>query len=462
MKLSIEKLLGVRSATIDLSTPLTVIAGPDHSARSVIARALYGFLKLKRDVGRLTAIKDRLKQSEIRSADSIDLVRFLATCKRETQDELARRFRDSLPAVFALPDERFRDAVVRVEIDDVEEIRESLAALDVYHKVMYYNRDLTFSVNKPKGSTVFGYSYVIEREYRPEESNVKIRVSDEFLYNTVANILTGLFLAAALPHPFAQPTERAAIAVLGKTVAAKRASLMEEMLEVKGERAEIDPLNFALRGRAEQPASLKDNVAFVEDVGALLKEKSEFATFARQLEEQVLGGRVELNERGETAFLPNDARESIPLHVAPAAARAVAGLVLYFRYLARRNHRLTIEEPELHLSPDQRARMARFLARAVNAGVASTIETNDDVMLRELSNLVAFSKKDDARRQLARRVECSRGDVVEPTSIAVWSCVAGEARRVPVTENGFDLASLSFDSSRLAELARAVASKIAR
>ncbi|MBD3410609.1 MAG: hypothetical protein GF419_10450, partial [Ignavibacteriales bacterium] len=86
MKLSIENILGVRSATLDLSTPLTVIAGPDRTARSAIARALYGFHKLRRDVGRLAAVKDRLKQSAIRGNDSIDLLRFLATCKQETQD----------------------------------------------------------------------------------------------------------------------------------------------------------------------------------------------------------------------------------------------------------------------------------------------------------------------------------------------------------------------------------------
>jgi len=85
--------------------------------------------------------------------------------------------------------------------------------------------------------------------------------------------------------------------------------------------------------------------------------------------------------------------KSLGLHMTSSTVKSLFGLWFYLEYQAQTGDLLMIDEPELNLHPENQRRIARFLAKLVNAGLNIVISTHSDYIIRELNSLIMLSNK---------------------------------------------------------------------
>ena len=123
------------------------------------------------------------------------------------------------------------------------------------------------------------------------------------------------------------------------------------------------------------------------------KPKSELAKIASELENRVLGGRIETvraASRGypDVVYRPEGMEKGMRLNRASSMVSELAPVVLFIRGHVRAGDTLIIDEPEAHLHPAAQTEMATALARLVRAGVRVVMTTHSEWLLQEIGNLM--------------------------------------------------------------------------
>ena len=113
----------------------------------------------------------------------------------------------------------------------------------------------------------------------------------------------------------------------------------------------------------------------------------------------------------------------------------LAPVILFLKYLVNPGDLLILEEPESHLHPAAQLRMARGIARLVNAGVQVLITTHSDIFVSQINNLLAlgqaspelaaergfeaedFLQENQVGAYLFRDIQKSGGSVIAPLEI---------------------------------------------
>lgn len=118
------------------------------------------------------------------------------------------------------------------------------------------------------------------------------------------------------------------------------------------------------------------------------RRSGHFNQLAGQLEQAVLQGKIRLEEDPST--YPEISYETrgvnFPLHRTSSMISELAPVVLYLRYVLRRDDLLIIEEPESHLHPESQVQFARVIAELVNQDLHIVLTTHSDYFLQQLNN----------------------------------------------------------------------------
>ena len=117
------------------------------------------------------------------------------------------------------------------------------------------------------------------------------------------------------------------------------------------------------------------------------------------VETDVLRGKIDLdNPAGlptpDIVYLPGSAEEpteKFTIDQTSSMVSELAPLILFLKYLVRPGDLLILEEPESHLHPAAQLKMARGIARLVNAGVKVLITTHSADFVGQINNLVSMS-----------------------------------------------------------------------
>ncbi len=152
---------------------------------------------------------------------------------------------------------------------------------------------------------------------------------------------------------------------------------------------------------------------------------SEFHSFAEQIKRNFLDGvyRVE-RSTGNVTFKPYRKRgtrkgiKAMGLHMTSSTVRCLFGLWFYLENQARSGDLLMIDEPELNIHPENQLRMARFLARLVNAGLNVVISTHSDYMIREFNTLLMLNE--DKSGALKREYGYDNEEVLRPEHLGAY------------------------------------------
>lgn len=137
---------------------------------------------------------------------------------------------------------------------------------------------------------------------------------------------------------------------------------------------------------------IRDGLEVAEDLNNYSKTKSEFYSFAEEIENELLNGKVIITKDGDVQFSSNKAkRKKIPIHLTASIVKTLSSLIFYLKYIATKNELIIIDEPELNLHPNNQVYLARVFARLINQGFRLIISTHSDYIIRELNNLIMAS-----------------------------------------------------------------------
>ena len=139
------------------------------------------------------------------------------------------------------------------------------------------------------------------------------------------------------------------------------------------------------------------------------------------IESVVIGGRIDLDNTElpapDIVYWQGPAEAptgKYALDHTSSMVSELAPVVLFLKYLVQPGDLLIFEEPESHLHPAAQLRLARGIARLVNADVKVLITTHSGDFVGQINNLVSMSnssQKAAAELGLARE-ECLRPDQV--------------------------------------------------
>ena len=157
----------------------------------------------------------------------------------------------------------------------------------------------------------------------------------------------------------------------------------------------------------------------ISNIILIPENKRDFSNMAERMEEDLLGGHIVMERRGEHT-MPDivyvaDA-ETFQLHAASSTVSEIAPLSLYLKHVVHKGDLLIIEEPEAHLHPKNQLVLARYIVRMIRAGLRVVLTTHSEFLLEALNLFViASGVKPEIRGEI---LEADPDDHLDPDEIS--------------------------------------------
>jgi hypothetical protein len=408
MRLRVENLGPIREAVVDLDAPFTVFTGPNNTGKTWLASAIYAAMMPQRwglthDPGFDAWCRELL--------DGVTRERGVALLD-EVRAHALHLLRRNLPRLLLTQDRD--DLVVTLEDAPVGDLVAELSTSGLRS-----NWDL---------ETARGVKLTLKRPLPTQLSIVR-----------QALVWAALGPATRLSHFL--PAERAAITLFARELSAHRSALVDDALDA------ADPAALLRERAVRYPLVVRNALDNANQLDGWRHSVSPLADLAAQLERDVVGGVIRLDEQGELHF--GAGGFEVPIHASASVVKSLASLVFYLRHQAQPGQLLIIDEPELNLHPDNHRRVARVLAKAVNRGLRVIISTHSDYIVRELSNLVVLGAAGERADAVVRELGHDREWLLRPEQINVLLFRGGGVERVPVSDAGFEVQTIEDEIRRL-------------
>ncbi len=153
------------------------------------------------------------------------------------------------------------------------------------------------------------------------------------------------------------------------------------------------------------------------------------------IETSVLRGKIDLDESDglpypEIVYLQESngaPTGKFTLEHTSSMVSELAPLILFLKYLVNPGDLLILEEPESHLHPKAQLRMARGIARLVNAGVQVLITTHSSDFTGQINNLLSMSNVSQATAESLglEPEECLQPEQVSAYGFRIDACAGG-------------------------------------
>lgn len=444
MLLRVKNLGPVREAELDLGKPLIVLTGPNNSGKTYLAWAAYSLAKLRGDTVEPPA-GVRVLAEQLRNAPSPGPTRDeLLAVRGDVLRATERALHEQLPSDFAAARAQFD--TTRFELVVPEPNREHFKPGNIY---------MVPHTSAKYGVTLIHAFHLDGERLRWIDSNVDSARDAEGLESCLTSIFLGFLLDRAY---VAFPVERLAINLFARELAAKRTELVDDLLADASADAPSSALHEKLNRRASRyPLVIRDALQAAIRLSASANV-GPLADLADEIEENILGGRFELDARDDVRFVPRQDPDKKPLglHESASVVKSLVSLVLHLRYDAQPGQRLVIDEPELNLHPDNQRLVARILAKAVNRGLKIMMSTHSDYVIRELNNLVMLGQDSDTARALVRDLGYQPDETLRPDQIGAYLVNDGACTRLEVTETGFETKTIEDEIHKLNQDAQTI------
>ena len=198
---------------------------------------------------------------------------------------------------------------------------------------------------------------------------------------------------------FLLPAERSGLHLFFRELSTRRTALLHHASRENVDIGEL--LRDVIRSRYAM--TIADYINWLNDLTEKQKSKSEdFHPYAERLKRDLAGGAYRVDARtGSIEFKPYQARRdgkrtsTIGLHMTSSTVKSLFGLWFYLEHEARKGNILMIDEPELNIHPENQRKIARLLARLVNAGLHIVVSTHSDYIVREINSLIMLDQDKD-------------------------------------------------------------------
>ncbi len=481
MKIQLNRIGAIKQMDFVLKPGLTVFCGPNNTGKTWAAYAIFSILSNLRNTSLNWLSDDDYAQLDFAGMVEIDFSAL--THSQAFLDQVSTLFSNQLASDFDAPQTMFAADCIRVDnifqstkrnepgisTSNIGEIREAST---------WKMGDLIFKVelaelDQKQKLTISLLKHGV--------ANVENRVNKSFVVDTFNKIISELIADSMVSRPFVLTAERAAISLFSKELAASRSgfttltvptrmtSHLPNRGAIGGARGgvgteplhaaphEADPSSFIIRPHVQNiryPLPIRISLGIAEDLANISKNPdpaNEYHEYARALEQEMLGGEIEVGEYGEISYTPASAT-NLRIHLTASMIKSLASLVVYLRYQAKKGDVLIIDEPELNLHPVNQRKIARFLCKLVNAEIDIIISTHSDYIIREINNAILL--KDAKLEEIRKKYQYAPNELLAPDLVTVVMFdSSGMPKREELNELGFAVDSIDDEINLLNQIA---------
>lgn len=346
MKVSFENLGVVKKADIDLSKRLLVFCGPNGTGKTYVSYAIYGYLE--QNLTGYDFFDTAMMPQKKEIINDIDYDKLYSFGK-----VYERFFVQNIGGLFGLNNNTLFSQF-RIETDlSREELEERI-------KTKSFHFDCT--------SNPVSY----EKEENSNQIKLVLKNTTEAISSLgFQNIILGKYLCfQSIVSSYILPVERSSVYTFANELARNR---------------------FTEEKNYRYPRPIQDALATAIDLNYIKTRESKYKWLAKEIEQQILHGSVDVSSEGEMQFKPENSDKTLSVHLSASFIKNLSGLLIYLKHQAKDNELLIIDEPELGLHPDNQILLARIFARLINNGIRLLINTHSDYIIRELNNLIMLS-----------------------------------------------------------------------
>ncbi len=223
---------------------------------------------------------------------------------------------------------------------------------------------------------------------------------------------------------FLMPAERNGLHLFFRELSARRTALLHHASRENINIQEL--LRDVTRSRYATP--IADYIDWLNDLADIKKSKSKsegLHHIAKQLEKDLAGGAYTVDARtGSIEFKPYQTKRdgkktnTMGLHITSSTVKSLFGLWFYLEHQAYKGSVLMIDEPELNIHPENQRKIARLLAKLVNAGLQIVVSTHSDYMVREFNSLIMLSQDKD--KKLRKKHHYADDEILQPEQVGAY------------------------------------------
>lgn len=221
---------------------------------------------------------------------------------------------------------------------------------------------------------------------------------------------------------FLMPAERNGLHLFFRELSTRRTALLHHASRDNIDIGEL--LRDVIHSRYALP--IARYIDWLNSLGDYTGNRSDgFHEFAERLKKKLAKGAYKVDRNtSNITFKPyqlNRKGEETPtldLHVASSNVKSLFGLWFYLEHQAEPGDILMIDEPELNVHPENQRKIARLLARLVNAGLRIVISTHSDYIVRELNTLIMLNQT--GAEELRRKHQYEDEEILSPDQIAAY------------------------------------------
>lgn len=433
MIIEINNLGFVKNVKVNLNKDLIVLCGPNNTGKTYVAYAIYGLMKHRYLETKISSISNIIKTLPEKGEVEIDLIKILNEKGAEHLNRVAKSYVKQLPSVFASANPIFDRTQISLQKGNIEKLKENIMSAEIDTQVRFASQ-ISARISKEKGSPLLK-SLLINKKHDEKMDDARFPMFIDFLCEQAQSIYLSFFFH----NPYIATAERVAINLFSKELSIKRNILVDRLLELKDEGKNKDPLDLVRRRATRYPLPIRDSLEIAEDLNNFKKQTSEYDSFANEIEEDILKGKVIISKDGEVQFKPNaNKKVTLPIHLSASIVKSLSNLVIYFRHLAKENDLIILDEPEMNLHPDNQIIVARIIGKMINKKFKVVVNTHSDYIIKELNNLIMLF----SNREQVQKYSYSEDEILNPEQVDAILFRYDNKRKsetLNVTEAGFEV-----------------------
>lgn len=436
MRISINNLGPIPQGVLDISKRLTIFCGPNNTGKTYVSYIIYAMLKSRRffPVMDIPSVSDLFANGKL----TFDIIREDILQYRKKCADVVNGGKESIFGISESDSKNlFSNLSVSFSLSDDEFFTK---AIDT--KLDYLFRWDSFIVRVEKKA---GSSLVLLQK---EGSDINAEV-DSFIFEwqLVSDIYDRL-----INYPYVKasifPVERISVYTFNKELSIQRNELIEQMQALKdNKKIGYESVDKLLGRSTRYPLAIRDCLSVANDLSNLKKKKGEFASFADEIEERLLKGKLSVMKNGDVQFVPKSGQK-LPVQLSASIVKTLSSLTFYLKHLAQKGDLVIIDEPEMNLHPDAQVRLTRVLAQLMNCGINMLVSTHSDYIVRELNNLISMGSLGD-NKSLMEELGYHKNELIKHEDVAVYlfkplrkNSKNAQIVEVPVLPDGFSIQTI--------------------
>ena len=236
-------------------------------------------------------------------------------------------------------------------------------------------------------------------------------------------------------NPFLMPAERNGLHLFFRELSTRRTALLHYASREKIDLQEL--LKDVIRSPYATP--IADYINWLNRLPEIQRiEEGEFHTVAEELKKGLAGGAYKVERKtGNISFKPYQkkrdgiATQSMGLHMTSSAVKSLFGLWFYLENQAKVGDLLMIDEPELNIHPENQRKIARILARLINAGLHIVVSTHSDYIVREFNTLILLGQ--EGAEKLRVKHKYTEDEILTSDKVAAYLFDEGTIKPFEIT-----------------------------